>query len=110
MKTRESFPEGSATQQHGPTSRAGHRRRSFWLIAACGSALVVVTALLVFSRNVAMAPAAPAPAALAIAQVSMRTLQFYPPSLEVNKGGVVEWKNDDLIPHTATSPSFDSGS
>jgi plastocyanin len=29
--------------------------------------------------------------------------------LEVKKGDVVEWKNDDLIPHTATSPEFDSG-
>jgi plastocyanin len=50
------------------------------------------------------------PAALAVVKVSMRNMQFYPQSLKVKKGTVVEWKNDDLVPHTATSASFDSGS
>jgi len=49
------------------------------------------------------------PAALAVVKVSMRNMQFYPQSLKVKKGTVVEWKNDDLVPHTATSASFDSG-
>jgi plastocyanin len=39
----------------------------------------------------------------------MRNLQFYPVNIEVKKGEAVEWKNDDLVPHTATSASFDSG-
>jgi plastocyanin len=39
----------------------------------------------------------------------MRSLQFYPTNIEVTKGEVVEWKNDDLVPHTATSASFSSG-
>jgi plastocyanin len=30
-------------------------------------------------------------------------------TIEVKQGDVVEWKNDDLVPHTATSTSFDSG-
>jgi|ERR1051326_863118 plastocyanin len=56
------------------------------------------------------AAAAAKPAALAVVKVSMRNMQFYPQSLNVKKGTVVEWKNDDLVPHTATSASFDSGS
>ena len=50
------------------------------------------------------------PGALAIVKVSMRNMQFSPKTLRVKKGTVVEWKNDDLVPHTATSSSFDSGS
>ena len=50
------------------------------------------------------------PGALAVVKVSMRNMQFYPQTLHVKKGTVVEWKNDDLVPHTATSASFDSGS
>jgi len=49
------------------------------------------------------------PAVLAVVKVSMRNMQFYPQSLKVKKGTVVEWTNDDLVPHTATSASFDSG-
>ena len=49
------------------------------------------------------------PGALAIVKVSMRNMQFSPKTLRVKKGTVVEWKNDDLVPHTATSSSFDSG-
>ena len=50
------------------------------------------------------------PGALAIVKVSMRNMQFSPKTLRVKKGTVVEWNNDDLVPHTATSSSFDSGS
>jgi plastocyanin len=42
--------------------------------------------------------------------VEMRAMQFSPASLEIKKGDTVEWKNNDLVPHTATSASFDSGS
>jgi plastocyanin len=56
------------------------------------------------------AVAAAEPAALAVVKVSMRNMKFYPQSLKVKKGTVVEWKNDDLVPHTATSATFDSGS
>jgi plastocyanin len=56
------------------------------------------------------AVAAAKPAALAVVKVSMRNMQFYPQSLKVKKGAVVEWKNDGFVAHTATSASFDSGS
>lgn len=38
--------------------------------------------------------------------------QFQPATLTVNAGDTVEWKNSDIIPHTATSTdstTFDSG-
>lgn len=47
----------------------------------------------------------------AVVEVVMRNMQFLPPTLEIKKGETIEWKNDDITPHTATSPSFgDSGS
>ena len=49
------------------------------------------------------------PVTTPVSHVSIQALQFSPATLEVKKGDVVEWKNDDLIPHTATSPEFDSG-
>lgn len=46
----------------------------------------------------------------AVIEVTIRNMKFNPSNLEVKKGDTVEWKNDDITPHTATSPSFDSGS
>lgn len=46
----------------------------------------------------------------AVVQVMIRNMKFDPPNLEVKKGDVVEWKNDDITPHTATSTTFDSAS
>jgi plastocyanin len=48
--------------------------------------------------------------ARAVVKVSIRNMQFYPRTLKIKKGDVVEWKNDDVVPHTATSASFDSRS
>ena len=42
--------------------------------------------------------------------IFIRNMKFDPPTVEVKQGDVVEWKNDDLTPHTATSASFDSAS
>lgn len=39
----------------------------------------------------------------------MRNLHFYPVTIQIKSGDVVEWRNDDLVPHTATAASFDSG-
>lgn len=46
----------------------------------------------------------------AIVHVVMRNMKFDPPTVEVKIGDVVEWKNDDITPHTATSATFDSAS
>ena len=46
----------------------------------------------------------------AVIAVVIRNMKFDPPRLEVNKGDTVEWKNEDLTPHTATSAKFDSAS
>lgn len=46
----------------------------------------------------------------AVIKVLMRNMQFSPATVEIHKGDVVEWKNEDITPHTATSSSFgDSG-
>jgi plastocyanin len=46
-----------------------------------------------------------------VVHVVMKNMKFNPPSVEVKSGDVVEWKNEDITPHTATSAAlFDSGS
>jgi len=50
-----------------------------------------------------------------IATIEIREFKFEPASLTVHSGDIVEWKNDDVVPHTATAddhdqePVFDSG-
>lgn len=97
-------------------SRAGRRMLRLWLFSICALAIILGGVLLVGSRgssdtgNGSAPVSAVAPAAAsAVTQVSMRNLQFYPVTIEVKSGDVVEWKNDDLVPHTATSAAFDSG-
>ncbi|QQS41777.1 MAG: cupredoxin family copper-binding protein [Acidobacteriota bacterium] len=34
---------------------------------------------------------------------------FSPASLTVNPGDTIEWRNEDVVPHTATGKAFDSG-
>jgi plastocyanin len=46
----------------------------------------------------------------AIVHVVMRNMKFAPATVEVKRGDVVEWKNEDITPHTATFASFDSAS
>jgi plastocyanin len=111
MKTSASHEERVTTAPDDDRGRAGRGQRRSWLIAlaVCALAIVVITAF--FLRSPALdkpLPVASAPTASAIAQVSIRNIQFSPAALEVKKGDVVEWKNDDLVPHTATSSSFDS--
>ena len=49
--------------------------------------------------------------ASAIVHVVMRNMKFSPASVEIKPGETVEWTNEDITPHTATSaPLFDSGS
>ena len=45
-----------------------------------------------------------------VTKVAMKDMQFAPSTVEIKVGGTVEWTNDDITPHTATSPVFgDSG-
>jgi len=45
-----------------------------------------------------------------VAQVAMKNMRFSPATIEIKKGDTVEWKNDDITPHTATGAAFDSAS
>jgi plastocyanin len=45
-----------------------------------------------------------------VARVAMKNMKFSPAAIEIKKGDTVEWTNDDITPHTTTSPTFDSGS
>jgi plastocyanin len=62
------------------------------------------------AKPASAAVAAPDTGAPAIVHVVMRNMKFDPPAVELKSGGVVEWKNEDITPHTATSTSFDSTS
>jgi plastocyanin len=43
--------------------------------------------------------------------ISIKDMKFNPDSLEVKAGDTIEWKNEDIVPHTVTSETkkFDSG-
>lgn len=45
-----------------------------------------------------------------VVHVAMKNMKFSPATIEIKKGDTVEWKNDDITPHTATSATFDSAS
>lgn len=48
-----------------------------------------------------------------VSTVRISDFKFQPDTLTVNAGEVVEWKNEDIYPHTATAAdgrTFDSGS
>jgi plastocyanin len=50
-----------------------------------------------------------------VVTVVIRKFKFEPTTVTVHAGETVEWKNDDIVPHTATAdgeaqkPAFDSG-
>jgi len=44
-----------------------------------------------------------------VTHVAMKNMKFSPATIDIKKGDTVEWKNDDITPHTATSATFDSG-
>jgi len=52
----------------------------------------------------------PTPDSGGVTKVMIENMKFDPPTIEVQKGAIVEWTNSDITPHTATSGSFDSGS
>ena len=97
-------------------NRQGARISRHRFLGVCGLGIVTGGALVACSRSssdkadvgpLSKAPATPVTSS--VSQVSIQSLQFSPATLEINKGDVVEWKNDDLVPHTATGPTFDSG-
>lgn len=95
---------------------ASHGILRLWLPGICGIVIIIGGALLGCSRGSRDTANADVPAkevapavASTVVQVSVKNLQFSPVTIEVKKGDVVEWKNDDLVPHTATSAAFDSG-
>lgn len=45
-----------------------------------------------------------------VAHVVMKNMKYSPATIEIKKGDTVEWTNEDITPHTATAPQFDSGS
>ena len=51
-----------------------------------------------------------------VVTVVIRDFEFEPTTVTVHVGDTVEWKNDDIVPHTATAddgtqkPAFNSGS
>lgn len=106
-------PASIEPQKHGP--RVGRGASRLWLPGLCG--IVILGAAFVgCSRDssdtgsVEVPAKAVAPAVAAtVVQVSMKNIQFDPATVEVKKGDTVEWKNDDLVPHTATATSFNSG-
>jgi plastocyanin len=61
------------------------------------------------SASAVQSPVADASAPLVL-HVAMKNMKFSPATIEIKKGDTVEWKNDDITPHTATSAAFDSGS
>jgi len=60
------------------------------------------------SANVVQSTVADANAPLVV-HLAMKNMKFSPATIEIKKGDTVEWKNDDITPHTATSATFDSG-
>jgi plastocyanin len=49
-----------------------------------------------------------------VVSVEIREFKFEPATVTVHEGDTVEWKNNDIVPHTATAegaknPAFDSG-
>jgi plastocyanin len=67
------------------------------------------------STSASSAPASSAPVSGNVAKVSMKSIQFNPKTLTVDKGTTVVWTNDDPVGHDVTKqsgpgPQFSSGS
>jgi mono/diheme cytochrome c family protein len=62
--------------------------------------------------NLPGAPSAGSPEAgsAGVVQILISGMKFARSTVEVRVGETVEWKNDDITPHTATGGAFDSGS
>ena len=102
-------------------SRRASREFRFWQYVYRLSVLLAIAGLAaVLGGTLLLAHAEPFPVnanesvpakvvAPAVIHISIRNLQFSPRTIEVKKDDAIEWKNNDIVPHTATSASFDSG-
>ena len=79
------------------------------------AALALIAAAGFPSLASASRSAGPGSAPQKMVTVVIRAFKFEPATVTVNVGDIVEWKNDDIVPHTATAdgeaqkPVFDSG-
>ena len=78
------------------------------LTIIAGVCLVVASLLPLNGKPVAAASTAPK-----VVTVVINHFEFEPQTVTVNAGDTVEWKNEGVVPHTATQdgprPVFDSG-
>lgn len=75
-------------------------------IAIVGGGLLILSSLFGCGPDSSLkSPAVPSTDHIVV----VRNMQFSPATLKIKPGDTVEWKNEDITPHTATSPSFDSG-
>ena len=59
---------------------------------------------------IALVASGTALAAATTQEVKIAGMQFSPATIKVHRGDTVTWRNDDLVPHTATAGGkFDSG-
>ncbi len=83
------------------------------LVLLAGLALIVAAGFL--SHASAGRPANSGSVPPKVVTVVIRKFKFEPATVTVHAGETVEWKNDDIVPHTATAdgqdqkPAFDSG-
>ena len=91
-----------------------HRKASLALATLVLSAALALIAAAGFpSLASASRSAVPGRAPQKMVTVVIRSFKFEPATVTANVGDIVEWKNDDIVPHTATEdvnkPAFDSG-
>lgn len=73
------------------------------------AALTLCAAAVVWMRPSGTAAAEGAASAPRTHVVRISRSAFSPASLTVNSGDTIEWRNEDVVPHTATGKAFDSG-
>ena len=65
---------------------------------------------LLLAAGLAAACVPAGPAAAATHTVKIEGMQFVPATLTVKRGDRIVWRNEDVVPHTATAKgTFDSG-
>ena len=78
------------------------------------AALALIGAVEFLPHTNAGRPANPGIGSPPAAKVVISWFKFQPATVTVHVGETVEWKNDEIVPHTVTAngekPAFDSGS